>query len=258
MSAAQSPKREENRLYRSPAAAGQKRIYSLSCLFCCMCVLEKYISFLSFSIYLRRTGLHSTYVMGDKHFPWRPVYRLCVSDDALYVLFVCCLEYSVDQENPASTRLCTYFQESFFLVVHRSVNTIGQAAHQRPQRRQCRLFFFDKVFWWWAFFFFFPCLCHSLFLPFSASLNEIPPYYNSIQLDWNTANERLLLLCTCRRCDTWIRAPPDGLFISMYRIDTRMYSDLFGLIRETVRRRLHMMPIYAESNVAGDCQAMPK
>jgi hypothetical protein len=73
-----------------------------------------------------------------------------------------------------------------------------------------------------------------LFVPFSfsTSLNEIPPYYNSIQLDWNTANERLLL-CTCRRCDMgsywW------ALYISMYRIDTRMYSDLFGL-RETVRR----------------------
>lgn len=140
------------------------------------------------------------------------------------------LEDSVDhqQEKPGiNSAVCTYFQE-FFSGCPSEREYIGQAHQQRPQRRQCRLFFFDKVFWW------FFLLLLSLFVPFSfsASLNEIPPYYNSIQLDWNTANERLLL-CTCRRCDMgsywW------ALYISMFRIDTRMYSDLFGL-RETVRR----------------------
>jgi hypothetical protein len=85
-------------------------------------MLEKYISFLSFSIYKADRPTHVN-VMGDKHFPWRPVYLYAFPTTPCVCLFAAGGFRRPAQENPASTRLCTYIFKSFFLVVHRSVNT---------------------------------------------------------------------------------------------------------------------------------------
>lgn len=184
-----------------------KRIYSLSCLFCCSIayVLEKYISFLSFSIYKADRPTHVC--NGRQTFPLETCTPICVSDDALCV-FVCCWRTpsTISKRNPASTRLYVRIFKSFFLVVHRSVNTSARhisSGHKGASvGSSSSTKFFDDFF----FLFFFPCLCHSLFLPPLMRFLHIIIVYNWIEI-------LPMRGCCCVHVEDVTWAPTDGLFI---------------------------------------------
>lgn len=107
------PKRK-SAMFRSPAAAGQKGyIVSLVCFVVVAYVLEKYISFLF--LYLKADRPTHVYVMGDKHFPWRPVHLYAFPTTPCVCLFAAGGFRRPAQEKPGiNSAVCTYFQDEFF------------------------------------------------------------------------------------------------------------------------------------------------
>lgn len=182
-----------------------KRIYSLSCLFSCTSLCVGKIRILFLFLYLKADRPTHVYVMGDKHFPWRPVHLYAFpTTPCVLCLFAAGGFRRPAQEKPGiNSAACVRIFKSFSGYPSER-EYIGQA-HQRPQRRQCRLFFFDKVVWW------FFLLFLSLFVPFSfsASLNEIPPYYSI----YNWIEILPMRGCCCVHVEDVTWAPTDGLFI---------------------------------------------